>query len=87
MVPVDAPPRDRDCTPGRRGHLACGVAGLGVVLALFLSTYAAIVAFAEGTLGVLASTAIVWLFITAWFVVWLGMDTVLVRRSQRRSDV
>ena len=85
MVPVTSPHYVQDGTPGRRGHFACGVVGLGVVLAVFLTAYPAIVAFADGTLGVLSSTSILWLFITAWIVVWLGMDMVLVQWAERRA--
>jgi len=55
------------------------------VLAVFLTAYPAIVAFADGTLGVLSSTSILWLFITAWIVLWLGMDMVLVQWAERRT--
>jgi len=86
MVPVTNPHGGQDGTPGRRGHFACGVAGLGVVLAVFLAGYPAIVAVADGTLGVLSSTSILWLFITGWLVLWLGMDMVLLRWADRRAE-
>lgn len=85
MMPAHTTHGAAGAAPGWKGTLACGVAGLGIVFALFLSQYAAIVALADRTLGLLASTAIVWLFITAWGVLWIGMAMALVRWSGRSS--
>lgn len=69
-------------TPERRRDVSCGLVGLCVVAALFLTQYPAIVALADGSLGILASTAIVWVFITAWLVLWIGMEVALARLSR-----
>ena len=69
-------------TPGRRRDAACGVVGLCVVLAVFLTQYPGIVELADGSLGVLASTAIVWVFVTAWLVLWIAMEVALARLSR-----
>ena len=62
-----------------RGHFACGLVGLGVVLAVFLTEYGAIVSMADDAFGVLSSTSILWLFVTAWLLLWLGMDMALLQ--------
>lgn len=84
MVPVTNPQGTPERTPGRGGHFACGLAGLGVVVALFLAGFSAIAALAQGTVGLLSSTAIVWLFIAAWLVLWLGLEALLLGWVQRR---
>lgn len=85
MMPVNTPQRAFEGERERRGNLACGVVGLGVVSALFLTQYTTIVAMVENAFGVLSSTAIVWLFVTAWLVCWLGMELAIAGLSRRWS--
>lgn len=87
MTPVNTPRGTGEAAPVERGHYVCGVVGLGAVVALFLTQYAAIVALVDGALGLLGSTAIVWLFFALWLVVWLVVDVVLLQLSRgRRLD-
>lgn len=69
----------RPAAPGMRGHFACGLAGLAVVLAVFLTEYGVIATAADATLGVLSSTSILWLFVATWLVLWLGLDVALLQ--------
>ena len=85
MVPVNNPRGGRGSHPGRSGHLTFGFLGFGLAVVLFLAGYSAIVALAHETMGLLASTAVVWLFIAAWLVLWLGMDVAVLGLSGRRS--
>ena len=85
MTAVNTPRGTADVASEERGHYLCGVVGLGAVVVLFLTQYAAIVAFVDGALGLLGSTAIVWLFFALWLVVWLVMDVVLLGLAGRRE--
>lgn len=55
-------------------HLLLGLAGLVVVLGTFWTAYTAVVGLTLDLLGTLSSAAIVWLFLVAWIVVWVGLE-------------
>ena len=86
MTPVNTPRGKGEAAPVERGHYVCGVVGLGAVLALFLTQYAAIVAFVDSALGLLGSTAIVWLFFALWLVVWLVIDVAVLQLARHRRS-
>lgn len=85
MVPASTG-HGADGRPAGRGRsVVCGTVGLGIVIALFVLEYSAIVTLTEDALGLLSSTAIVWLFIAGWLLVWLGVEVALDRIGWPRS--
>jgi len=55
-------------------HFFLGLTGLFVVGGAFWVAYRALVGVTLETLGELSSTAIVWFFIVAWIVLWVGLE-------------
>lgn len=55
-------------------HFVLGLAGLVVVLGTFWTAYTAVVGVTLEWLGTLSSAAIVWLFLVAWIVIWVGLE-------------
>lgn len=62
-------------------HFLLGLTGLLVVGGAFWATYRALVGVTLETLGELSSTAIVWLFIVAWIMIWVGLEMLVERAT------
>ncbi len=58
-------------------HLLLGLTGLVVVLGTFWTAYTPLVDQAIAWLGTLSSTAIVWVFLVAWILVWVALEMVV----------
>lgn len=82
MVAVDRPHaiavilRSRIAT-----HFLLGLTGLLVVAGAFWAAYQVLIGVALETLGSLSSTAIVWLFIVAWILLWVGLEMLVEHAS------
>lgn len=58
-------------------HLLLGLTGLAVVVGTFWTAYTPVVDLTIAWLGTLSSTAIVWLFLVAWLLVWVALEMVV----------
>lgn len=72
-------------TPTHRGHVICGTTAFVAVLAIFTVAYLPLVVTLRELLGVLSTTALVWLFVAFWTVVWLVLDVFWIRAVSRVS--
>lgn len=82
MVAVDKPHAVGVIIQSRTAtHILLGLTGLLVVSSAFWATYRALVGVTLETLGELSSTAIVWLFIVAWILIWVGLEMLVERAA------
>ncbi|MFC5366158.1 hypothetical protein [Salinirubrum litoreum] len=70
---------------GRRGHYACGVISIAVVLATLVVSYSLVVAMTSAV-PLLSTTAIVLLTVVVWVLVWLLLDMTLLWWVARTAD-
>ncbi|SFG09913.1 hypothetical protein SAMN04488063_1415 [Halopelagius inordinatus] len=73
----------RDATLGR-GHYACGVLGLGAALLAMFLAYSVLVAVAS-LVPLLSTTAIAFVGIVTWVVLWLVFDAALIWLNQQAA--
>lgn len=78
MVTVDSPHTVLSSLRSRTAtHLLLGLTGLVVVLGTFWTTYTPVVDLTISWLGTLSSTAIVWMFLVAWILVWVALEMIV----------
>jgi hypothetical protein len=70
---------------GRRGHYACGLISVAVVVATLVVGYSLVVAMTSAV-PLLSTTAIVLLTVVVWVLVWLLLEMTLLWWSGRAAD-